>query len=80
MSKATNAADRWHPQLYTIKALIKLAMDVTAKHAERDKCTMDEEIQAACQVLEIAYENLKQVIEELTDENYRLVEKGPVAA
>lgn len=80
MSKPTNAADRWHPQLHTIKAMVKLAEGVACKHLDSDNCRMDDEIEAARQALRIAGEKLQQVIDELTNESYRLVEKEPAAA
>lgn len=84
MSKPTNAADRWHPQLYTIKATVKLAMDVAFKHMETQHkdCPMDEEVTAAWEVLRVAEQKLRQVIDELSEEggHYKLVEKKPATA
>lgn len=57
--------------------MVKLAEGVASKHLDSDNCKMDDEIEAARQALEIAHEKIKQVIDELTDENYRLVEKQP---
>ena len=83
MNTPTNAADRWHPQLYTIKALVRLVGDVVNRHEDNEykKCRMDEEISAAFVALRIAEERLQQVIDELTDVggSYRLMEKEPAA-
>lgn len=83
MNKPTNAADRWHPQLFTIKALVKLATDVAFDHmgSEHKKCRKDEEIAAAWNALCVVEEKLRQIIDELTEEGhlYRLAEKQPAA-
>ena len=79
MTPERNAADRWHPQLHVIKALLKLAKMATDRHVDTQDCGMTEEIAAVWEALQITEEKLQQVIDELTEEggHYRLVEKQP---